>query len=598
MRRSTYAAGLLAAVTLVAAPPQESQAQQRGDQRGEKFTRSQKVGYLGRTSRSAMARNVLDRLKRRTDARPVADEADRVLLWHEILLDSGAIDHTPDPDSEAVGFENGGPTRTSRALAMTQIAVYDAVVAVRGEFTPYNELDLGAAADGASLGAAIAHASHDVQAAVYPAQADRLAALLESDLAAIDDDPEAVAAGREVGEAAAAAILAARAGDGADHAEPNWGGGGAVADGAATYEGKPINGGSTDAFHWEPDPLTPPTAGDFDLALGGYWGAVTPFALDSGHQYRCPPPPEPGSAEYVAGWWETHLYGASADTALSLSTPETRFIGNFWGYDATPLLGTPPRLYNQIAVQVANSEGLDGPAETARYLALINVGLADAGIASWDSKYYYDYWRPVIGMRESDGVDAYEEDDGGRRGRRGRRGGDPVTNFVRSATRAVTDPPLPDGTTATVENPDWKPVGISVINTEDAITPTPPFPAYPSGHSTFGAATFEVMRDRFGDDARFTFVSEEYNGEGVDPLGVPRPLVPVRFRTLTEAQQQNGRSRIYNGVHWPWDDTAGQDLGVNVARHLLTEVAAFQPVRDGGRGDRDRRRGGSGRRGR
>ena len=86
------------------------------------------------------------------------------------------------------------------------------------------------------------------------------------------------------------------------------------------------------------------------------------------------------------------------------------------------------------------------------------------------------------------------------------------------------------------------------------------------------------MREFFGNRTRFTFVSDEYNGEGVDPLGVPRPLVPVRFVTLDEAQQSNGISRIYNGVHWQWDNVAGQELGEIIGAHIVSEESAFRPV--------------------
>ena len=208
----------------------------------------------------------------------------------------------------------------------------------------------------------------------------------------------------------------------------------------------------------------------------------------------------------------------------------------------------------------------------------MNVGLADAGIAAWDSKYYYDYWRPVTAIRRGDGGRRAGGPDHGA-------GPEPVTALMRSVRRWTKmigrwgRVGRKIGLSLTLEDPDWKPVGISVINTEDPITPTPPFPAYPSGHSTFGAAAFGVMREHFGNDVRFTFVSEEYNGEGVDPLGVPRPLVPVRFRSLSHAQKQNGLSRIYNGSHWPWDDDAGQDLGEDVARHLLRDEPAFRPVK-------------------
>ncbi|HCT44676.1 MAG: chloroperoxidase [Phycisphaerae bacterium] len=532
MRSKEYMAALL----LLAIPAAEAFAQE-----GEKeLSKSQEVGYLGATSRSAMARNVLARLKNQMDVRDVASQTDRVLLWHEIALDSVAIDHTPDPDTGYVGAAHAGPTRTSRALAMTQIAVFDAVNAILQDYTPYN--DIGSASSDGSIDAAIAYAAYTVQASLYPEQHDRLTSLLESDLDQIGlgqsqgGDSDAIAEGQRIGELAAQAILDIRADDNSDHREPDFGQGGRVADGELTVNGTPVNGGTTLAFEWEPDPLTPIAEGEFHLALGAYWGAVTPFSLERGDQYRVAPPPTPGSRRYLDGYNEVKTIGASVDTAGSRSTPHTRFIGNFWGYDGTPLLGTPPRSYNQIAAQVAVEQGIDEPLEMARYLAMINTGLADSAIASWDSKFYYNYWRPVTAIPKSDGVDE------------------------------------------TIEDSEWKPVGISVINTEMAITPTPPFPAYPSGHSTFGSAAFEIMRSFFGNRTRFTFVSDEYNGEGVDPLGVPRPLVPVRFVTLSEAQESNGISRIYNGVHWQWDNIAGQELGEAIGEHILNEGEAFQHV--------------------
>ena len=122
------------------------------------FTEAQKIGYLGKTSRSALARSVYERLKNQTEVRVCSGEADRVLLWHEILLDSIAIDHTPDPDTNEVDFVQGGPCRTSRALAMTQISVYDAVNSFDLCFEPYH--DIGQAPGDASIDAAIAYAMY------------------------------------------------------------------------------------------------------------------------------------------------------------------------------------------------------------------------------------------------------------------------------------------------------------------------------------------------------------------------------------------------------------------------------------------------------
>lgn len=510
------------------------------DEKQEMFTQSQKMGYLGQTSKSAMARNVLDRMRNQTSVRRVSDTADRILMWHEILLDSVALDHTPDPDTNLVDFVQGGPTRTSRALAMTQVAVYDAINSFRVRFEPYN--NIGRSSRFASKDAAIAYAAHDVLVALYPAQVNRLNVLLASDIRQISATPASLRDGMGVGQRAAAAMLNRRANDNSSDPEPDFGFGGRVADGTTNFNGNPINGGTMDTFEWSPDPLTPPVSGDFNLSLGAFWGGVTPFSIQRGDQFRLAPPPRPGSRRYVRGFNRTMRKGASVDTTGSTSTPRSRFVGNFWGYDAVPLLGTPPRNYNQIAVQLAVDKGMTRPVKLARYLARINVGLADSGIAAWDSKFFYNYWRPVTGVRRDDGV------------------------------------------AATNNNPNWKPVGVSVINTQLAITPTPPFPAYPSGHSTFGGSTFEIMRDAFGDDTRFTYISDEYNGLGIDPNGTARPLAPVRFRTLTAAQRSNGRSRIFNGVHWQWDNISGQTQGVNIARYLLDEETAFQRKRGRGRG--------------
>lgn len=114
-----------------------------------------------------------------------------------------------------------------------------------------------------------------------------------------------------------------------------------------------------------------------------------------------------------------------------------------------------------------------------------------------------------------------------------------------------------------------------MVNLSIAERFTPPFPAYPSGHATFGAAMVQSMTSVFGNNVRFTFVSDEYNGTGVDPkqdenAGV-RPFVPVRYRNLLEAQQENGRSRVFNGVHWEPDDTEGQNLGTSIVRFALTQ---------------------------
>jgi hypothetical protein len=508
-----------------------------------KLSATQRNGYLGRVSESVILSGNLKRLQSSSDSGDAFEYIDslkdRVEYWHIIAIDSVALDHTPDPDIDDYSPSQGGPTRTSRALAMVQIAVFDALNSINQDYQPYTEIFEGY--EDASSHAAVAYAAYNTLAALYPQQKDRLENLLIDDIILIESftDDESLESGEELGTLVAESVREMRLDDGADYDEPNFGDGGAVADGDKTYAGDLINGGTTGLGAWTPDPNTPDFAGDYNLSLGAYWGSVEPFFLSSGNQFRSEHPPEIDSTEYAEAYAEVAAIGGAVDNpnTFSTSNDDTRFIANYWGYDGVPLIGVPPRVYNQIVAQIADEE-LNDPLEFSRVLALVNVGMADSAIAVWDSKYYYNYWRPVTGIRTDDGN--------------------------------------PD----TVTDTSWNPVGVSVVNTEEAIRATPPFPAYPSGHATFGGVTFEILRDMFGDNTSFTFVSDEYNGEGYDPFfpNIPRPFVPVRFRTLSEAQEQNGLSRIYNGVHWSFDNMAGQLMGEQIGEYLMENTVAFSSL--------------------
>ena len=514
----------------------------------------QATAYLGTVSKRAIAAGNLERLKTkignrkwtRNSGHSDADLRTRIQFWHTVALDTTALDHTTARDGEDTvsPVEQGGPTRTSRALAMVQIAVFEAVNSNDGQYNSYlSGLDANTSA---SVDAAVAKAAFNTLVSLYPDQEERLTEIYQADLDIISESEDRfkVAKGVNFGAIISAKIVSLRDADNSDFDEPEYGDGGAVADGATTWFDTPVNGGSTNIGEWEPDPNTP----NDTLALGASWGAVTPFFLETGNQFRVPEPALPGDDAYTQAYQEVAGLGGSTENINTpvTGTDDTRFIGNYWGYDGVPLIGVPPRVYNQISAQIADNK-IQDPVQYARFLALINAGLADVGIAAWDSKYYYNYWRPVTGIRVDDGSDA------------------------------------------TTTDADWNPVGVSVINTDEAIRPTPPFPAYPSGHAAFGASTFEIMRNFFGDDTAFTFVSDEFNGEGVDPFfpDQPRPLVPVRFESFTQAQEQNGRSRVFNGVHWNFDDTAGQDLGVQVADYLLNNTQAFSDVNNNKRRSND-----------
>ncbi|KAL8769212.1 MAG: hypothetical protein Q9209_004713 [Squamulea sp. 1 TL-2023] len=175
-----------------------------------------------------------------------------------------------------------------------------------------------------------------------------------------------------------------------------------------------------------------------------------------------------------------------------------------------------------------------------RLFALANAATADAGIFAWLAKYTYEVWRPLSGVRSDNGN------------------------------------PMAD--------PFWLTLGAPNTNT-NGVSFKPPFPAYPSGHATFGGAFLQAVRlyykqrddlkfaDDEPDNISFTLISDELNGvnrdlrEPYDPalpiteqLGTVRTLVPKTFKSLWEAMFDNAISRIYLGVHWGFDAFAAADV--------------------------------------
>jgi hypothetical protein len=202
-------------------------------------------------------------------------------------------------------------------------------------------------------------------------------------------------------------------------------------------------------------------------------------------------------------------------------------------------------MYNDVTMNIAHEMGTDTDVmELSRLLALVNVAMADAAIAAWESKYYYQFWRPVTGIREAD-------------------------------TR--TGPSgLGDGNPSTTGDPTFAPHGSPASNLPGPNF-TPPFPAYPSGHATLGGAVFQMLRKFYGTDhIGFTFVSGEYNGMTLNPDGTVRPAEERSFSSLSEAEAENGQSRIYLGVHWPFDKTQGILLGHKISDYVYAN--AFQPI--------------------
>ena len=450
-----------------------------------------------------------------------ADTLHRLQHWNRVAVDSSGLDHSPaNVGAPHTPGHHPGPGRSSRAMAIVHIAIFEAVNAIDRRYESY--LRIPAVGSRASMDAAIAVAAHDTLVALFPSQKAQCDKVLADDLALIPNSPAKVA-GVLLGRGVAIASLLRARNDGSNHAEPQIG-----------VDYLPGNGPG----EWRQDPIS-----QYTVALGARWGAVRPFVIPSGKAFRVAPPPALTSAAYARAFNEVKALGGDGDPTATVRTEDQTLAGLYWAYDGTPSLCAPPRLYNQITMQIAEQMGSD-VAEQARLLALVNVAMADAGIAIWESKYFYKLWRPVTGIREADP------------------GGGPTGQGDRN--------PLTRGDTA------FSPLGAPGSNTSGPNF-TPPFPAYPSGHAGFGGALFQILRRFYGtDQIPFTFMSDELNGVTRDNEGNVRPQLPRSFTTLSQAEEENGQSRIYLGIHWSFDKTAGIAQGRRIADYVFAN--AFRPL--------------------
>ncbi|HMJ04706.1 MAG TPA: vanadium-dependent haloperoxidase [Chthoniobacterales bacterium] len=447
---------------------------------------------------------------------------DSLHRWNVISINASGLDHTPvAPGDPRIFGQQLGPARASRAVAIVHIAMADVVSAIHGKFQSYTGVT--SYHNPISEEAAISQAAHDTLVALFSSQAASFDTLLAADLAENRDNRQKQANGRALGQQIAARILTMRTEDGSQIPEPQIG-----------TEFIPSNL----AGHWRQDPISL-----IPLALGAHWGECVPFVLQAANQFRTPPPPATTSTAYTTAYNEVRNFGGDGIHTPTQRTPEQTFLGTFWAYDGTPSLCAPPRLYNQIVVQIADQKRLKTE-DLARLLALMNVAMADSGMASWESKFYWDFWRPIGGIRESD----------------------PGTGPTGTG----------DGNPATVGDPTFMPLGAPASNLTGPNF-TPPFPSYPSGHATFGGAIFQVMRRFFGtDNIGFTFVSDEFNGVTLDNAGHVRPYMPRYFTKLSQAEEENGQSRIYLGIHWSFDKTEGIKQGQKVADYVFDH--SFKPT--------------------
>ena len=321
-----------------------------------------------------------DEERRRRPRHHPSDAREMIAHWNTIAIDAAGLDHTEvGPGEERVFGEEFGPGRSARAMAMVHIAIFDAANAIAGHYRGFSQMPH--VPEWTSMEAAVASAAHDALVAMYPSQAEAMNEEMAEDLVGLPNGP-AKTAGIRLGQRAAALIIQSHTNDGSQFDDPLIG---------TEFITKNAPG------KWRQDPI-----GLQPIALGATWGQVKPFVIPSGARFRVPPPPPLTSDEYTEAYNEVKRLGGDGITTPTERTEEQTFIGMFWAYDGTPSLCAPPRLYNQITMTIANKMRTTNPVELARLLALVNIAMADAGIASWESKYYYQFWRPITAIRESD----------------------------------------------------------------------------------------------------------------------------------------------------------------------------------------------------
>jgi hypothetical protein len=389
---------------------------------------------------------------------PATGKADVVQDWNAIMQ---AIVSTQTPFPQA------------RFAAITQLAVFEAVNAITHGYQPY--LGTIQAPGSASAEAAAATAAHDVLKNYFPTSAATLDVSLANSLAAIPDGP-AKAAGIAAGRSAAAAMIAARAKDGSS---------------PAAFYLPP----STDPGIWQPTPSCTAAGGAFFQ-----WRDITPFGLRSGSQFRLGPPPTLASDRYTRAFNEVESVGGIDST----QRPADR--ANVARYYAVAI---PVGIFNDIARQLSTAQG-KSLSENAHDFALINMAISDAAVATFDSKYHYNFWRPETAIRNA----------------------------------------ANDGNDRTMPNFAFAPF----------IT-TPCFPGYPSAHAVLSNAAREILEQVYtGGQLSITLTSPAVPG------------VTLNYTSLTQITDDIDDARVYSGIHFRTDQDAGSALGRRVGQYIYNHI--------------------------
>lgn len=390
---------------------------------------------------------------------PLAAGADVISLFDEVA------DLTVTPIGVTYPAVTPEEMRTVYAndVAAVHVAMYDAVVSIKGGYEPFSTGPVSPTA-GASVNAAAAAAACGVLRGLFPSRAPQYEPACQSYINALPNG-NAKTRGMTVGAEIAAGTLASRSNDGRSA--------------VVSY-------------------LAGSDPGDFRgiNPINQFMPSMRPFALESASQFRVEGPPDLTSFDFARDLNEVKALGSAASL---VRTPEQTDLARF----ATD---PPPRFFSRNLRRFAT----DGRSvlDHARLMALLWVAQADATVACFDSKYYFDFWRP------------------------------------QSAIPLAAS----DGNAATVADPAWTPV-----------VPTPNHPEYPAAHACNTAAVGAVL-ERFYGTKKLNFVMD---------ATVSGLTTPVRnYKNVDDFVNDIKLARIYGGMHYRSSVNDGATLGVRVANYI------------------------------
>ena len=361
--------------------------------------------------------------------------------------------------------------QAQRVMGMVHAAMFDAVNSIERRYRPY--LVQLPADPTTSKEAAAAAAAAAVLATIDQKTADEMKGALAAYLASIPDGA-AKSNGVKLGEAVAAKVLEARANDGHD---------------------------AVDAYRPRTTPgAYVPTA----ITAASMWPNVKPFAIANPSQFRPSPPISLESAEWATDFNELKDSGGKTSAKRTVQQTET---ARFW------LLVGPPA-YHPFVRQLVTAKQMSVD-DSARFMALVAVGLNDALIAVFDAKYYYNFWRPITAIRNGD----------------------------------------IDGNSATDREAAWQP-----------IDNTPMHPEYPCAHCILSGTVAGVVKAALG----------TVDVPEIATTSATAPGVTHRWTNMTAYTEEVANARIWAGFHYRFSTRVGTGMGLEIGEYVVKSV--MQPV--------------------